>query len=127
MGLDSTPAVRDEAQHPTITRIRTVSHLLDELIRIPGTSIRFGLDPVLGLLPVLGDSVATLFSAYILVEAYRAGAPATLLVKMVLVLTVDTVVGAIPVLGSIFDTFWKANTWNVNMLSAHLEAPTEAV
>lgn len=104
-----------------------MSRLLDDAVRIPGTDVRVGLDPVLGILPVVGDSVAGLLSAYIIFEGYRADAPATLLAKMVALVAVDTVVGSIPVLGPVFDTFWKANTWNVDMLASHLESATADV
>lgn len=115
----------DRLGHAGLERIETVSRVLDDFVRIPGTNIRFGLDPILGIFPIAGDSVAALLSAYIIFEGYRADAPVSLLAKMVALVTIDTLVGSVPILGTLFDVFWKANRWNVEMLSAHLE--TEAV
>lgn len=117
-------AASDEIQqvdHPALARIRKVSHLLDESIRVPGTSIRFGLDPILGILPVVGDSVSSLISLYIIAEGYRADAPQQLLAKMIALAAVDFFVGSIPVVGPVFDAFWKSNTWSVGLLESHLE------
>jgi len=107
--------------HPSVRRARAVSRLLDDAIRIPGTDVRVGLDPILGILPVGGDAVAAVVSLYIVLEAARAGAPVGLLVKMLLVIAVDFVAGSVPVIGVVFDAFWKANAWNVSMLESHLE------
>jgi len=68
----------------TIRRLRRLSHLLDNAIPIPGTPWRFGLDPVLGLLPGAGDFLGTAFSAYIVLEAARIGIPRSLLGQMVI-------------------------------------------
>lgn len=124
--MTQTPtAVSDEhGDHPAMARIQTLSHLLDEAIRIPGTNIRIGLDPILGILPGAGDTAASLLSLYIVLEGVRVGAPTELLAKMVALIAVDAVIGSVPVLGTIFDAFWKANTWNVNLLAAHLEERT---
>ena len=107
-----------------LKRIRVVSHALDDAFRVPGTNIRFGLDPVLGVLPGVGDSVASLVSLYIIAEGYRAGLPRSTLLKMLALVSVDTVVGSVPVLGTLFDAVWKANKWNVNTLESHLERRT---
>lgn len=117
---------KQPATHPAQKRIRAVSHVLDEAIRIPGTNIRFGLDPVFGILPVAGDTVAAVLSAYVIYEGYRVGAPASLLAKMAALVAVDTIIGSVPVLGTVFDAVWKANTWNVDMLSEYLETERES-
>lgn len=114
----------DRIDHPALSRIDTVGRLLDDAVRIPGTSIRVGLDPVLGILPVAGDAVGAVLSGYIILEGYRAGAPLSLLVKMAALVAVDAVVGSVPVLGTLFDVFWKANAWNVDLLANHLEGKT---
>jgi hypothetical protein len=95
---------------------RTLSRLLDRQFRVPGTSIRFGLDPILGLLPVGGDVIAALGSGYILYVAWRNGTPGALLGRMLANVAVDTVVGSVPVLGDLFDAGWKANARNVALL-----------
>jgi len=114
----------DEVEHPELSRVRAVSTLLDDSLRVPGTDIRFGLDPVLGVLPVAGDSVSSLISLYIIAEGYRAGAPESVLAKMGALAAVDFFVGSIPVIGPVFDAFWKNNKWSVRLLERHLEQPT---
>lgn len=99
---------------------RTVARLLDRSFRIPGTSLRFGLDPLLGLLPVGGDVVAALGAGWILYVAWRNGAPAGMIGRMLVNVLVDTLVGAVPVLGDIFDAGWQANARNVAMLETWL-------
>ena len=107
--------------HPALSRVRTVSHLLDDAVRVPGTDIRFGLDPILGILPVAGDSVSSLISLYIILEGYRADAPPELLAKMAGLATVDFFVGSVPVIGPVFDAVWKNNKWSVGLLEEYLE------
>lgn len=110
-----------QPEHPALARVRSVSTVLDDFIRIPGTNIRFGLDPILGILPVAGDSVSSLISLYIVAESYLADAPPSVLAKMIGLLAVDFVVGSIPVIGPVFDAFWKNNKWSVDLLEKHLE------
>lgn len=110
-----------EQDHPALGRLRTLSTLLDSSFRVPGTNVRFGIDPILGILPVAGDAVSSLISLYIVLEGYRAGAPRGVLAKMVALLAVDFVAGSVPVVGPVFDAFWKSNEWNVNLLEDHLE------
>jgi len=104
-----------------LNRVRRVARLQDEAIRVPGTDFRFGLDPVLSLLPVGGDALAAVISLYPVLEAARLGAPKRTLAAMLGLVTVDAVVGSIPVLGSVFDAVWKANEWNRRLLERHLE------
>jgi hypothetical protein len=112
---------------PQLGRARTLARLLDRSIRVPGTSFRFGLDPVLGLLPVGGDVIAAVGSGYILYVAWRNGAPAPMLRRMLVNVAVDTLVGSVPVLGDLFDAGWKANSRNLGMLEEWLgETPTRS-
>ena len=108
---------RDEAR---LKRVRLLSRLLDEQFRIPGTTQRVGLDGLLGLIPGVGDAAGALLSTYILYEAIRLGVPKTVLLRMVANIGIDTVVGAIPVVGNIFDVAWKANKKNAALLHAYL-------
>jgi hypothetical protein len=117
----STTGSDDQFDHPALSRVRKVSTLLDDFIRIPGTNIRFGLDPILGILPVAGDSVSSLISVYIIAESYFADAPADLIAKMVGLTAIDFVIGSVPVVGPVFDAFWKNNKWSADMLEQHLE------
>lgn len=113
--------VSQPSENVPLSRIRTMSTLLDDIFRIPGTNIRFGLDPIVGILPVIGDTTVSFFSLYIVFESYRAGVPSGVLAKMLAIVAVDVVIGSVPVLGSLFDTFWKANSWNVSLLESHLQ------
>lgn len=104
-----------------VSRLRRISRLLDNAIAIPGTKIRFGLDPILGLLPGGGDTITGGIAAYIVVEAARMGIPREVLAKMVGNILIDSFAGTIPVVGDLFDVGWKANVKNIELLEKHLE------
>jgi hypothetical protein len=110
-------SLQDEAR---LKRVRLLSRLLDEQFRVPGTTYRVGLDGLLGLIPGAGDAVGALLSTYILYEAIRLRAPSTVLLRMVANIGLDTLGGAIPVVGDIFDMAWKANKKNAALLHAYL-------
>ena len=110
-------SLQDEAR---LKRIRLLSRLLDEQFRFPGTTYRVGLDGLLGLIPGVGDAAGALLSAYIVYEAIRLGAPSTVLLRMIANIGIDTVGGAIPVVGDIFDMAWKTNKKNAALLHAYL-------
>jgi hypothetical protein len=94
--------------------------LLDDRFRIPGTDVRFGLDPIIGILfPGAGDAVTGAGSIGLLALALRRGVPASVLRKMVLNILIDTVFGSLPVVGDIFDVAFKANRRNLELLRAH--------
>ena len=109
----------------SLRRARLLAVLLDDAIRVPGTKIRFGVDPIVGLIPCLGDVLGGLASAYIILEAARAGAPASVLLRMTMNVGVDTLVGSVPVAGDLFDFAWKSNSRNVQLLARHIESPVE--
>lgn len=112
------------ADAPKGTRgARRVAWLLDDVIRIPGTNLRFGIDPLLGLLPGGGDLAGGVLSGYIILAAARAGAPSSVLVRMGLNVVVDAVVGTVPLLGDLFDAGYKANRRNAALLQRYVEAP----
>jgi Domain of unknown function (DUF4112) len=107
----------------SIDRLRDLARLLDEAIRIPGTNIRIGLDALLGLIPGGGDVAGGLFSGLIMLQAARAGAPASVLARMLGNVLVDVAIGTVPLLGDLFDVAWRANTRNVRLLDAWRERP----
>jgi hypothetical protein len=109
-----------------LQRARAVAHLLDEAVRVPGTNYRIGLDPLLGLLPVVGDAPAAAASAYVVATAAALGVPRATLARMLLVLTVDAVFGSIPIVGDVFDAAFKANVRNVRLMEARAEYPDTA-
>jgi hypothetical protein len=99
--------------------VARVARLMDSQFRLPGTSFRFGLDPVLGLLPIVGDLSTFAVSGALLLTMMRHGASGAVVVRMVLNILLDTVVGAIPVLGNLFDFAYKSNERNVELLRRH--------
>lgn len=103
-----------------LDRLRRLARLLDARIGIPGTPLRFGADSLLGLVPGLGDAATALVSLYIIAEAHRLGASQATLARMVWNVLVDTGLGAVPVLGDVFDLFWKANMKNIVLLEKEL-------
>ena len=108
-----------------VTRARGIARLLDDLIRIPGTNIGIGLDPVIGLIPGLGDVLGGAMSSYILFVASQEGVPASVLTRMLGNIALDSLVGVVPVLGDLFDVGVKANRRNVDLLEHYLGAPRE--
>lgn len=117
------PPVLSESERRRLERAERLAFLLDNAIRIPGTRFRFGLDPLLGLIPGLGDALGALASAWIVVEAARFGAPRPVLVRMVYNIGIDSLIGAVPGIGDAFDFVWKSDAKNVALLRRHLEQP----
>ena len=110
--------VRDE-------NLDMLSHLLDDFIRIPGTNIRFGLDGIVGLIPGIGDIVGGVASCIIILAAWARGVPKVVLARMVANVGIEVLVGAVPVLGDMFDIAWKANRRNYGLLTGSLEEPVQ--
>lgn len=100
-----------------------LAHLLDDRFVIPGTGIRFGLDGLVGLVPIAGDVLGGVLSSLLVVAAWFRGAPPALLLRMLLNLGIDVVVGMIPLAGDAFDIAWKANRRNYALLSRHIAEP----
>jgi hypothetical protein len=116
-------ASRAERFHAAEARISRVTKLLDELIGVPGTPIKVGLDPVIGLIPVVGDAVAAGVGAWVIAEAARFGIPRVVLGRMVLNLLVDLGIGAIPILGDIYDALFRSNSRNLELFRRHALDP----
>ena len=108
-------------------RLERVAWYLDNSIPIPGLEARIGIDGLIGLLPGVGDTLGALLSSYLLGEAARLGAPKSVLLKMAFNIALDALVGAIPVLGDLFDFVWKANQRNVELLNQYLDRPRKTV
>lgn len=106
---------------PSLQEIAKLVKLMDSQFRIPFTNITFGLDPVIGLIPGLGDLIDYAISAFILITMVRNGASSKSVAKMILNITIDGIVGLIPVLGHIFDVFYKANRRNLVLAVEHFE------
>ncbi len=106
-----------------ISSIQQLARLFDAAVRVPGTNIRFGLDAVLGLIPGAGDVAGGLLSAFIILQAGRLGAPRSVLARMVMNVAIDSIVGAVPILGDLFDVGWKSNMRNAALLERYAERP----
>ncbi len=113
----NTPATRAER----IARLEALANLLDTAILIPGTNVRFGIDALIGLVPGIGDVVTTLMSLYLVREARALGAPRHLILRMLGNVALDSVVGAVPVAGDLFDVMWRANRRNMALLRTWIE------
>ena len=100
-----------------------LAHLLDDWFRIPGTSIRLGLDGLIGLIPGLGDLLAGLASCLLIVAAWIRGVPYVTLVRMAVNVGLEIAVGAVPVVGDVFIIAWKANRRNYALMTRHLRQP----
>jgi len=101
---------------------RRVSWLLDECVRIPGTKVRFGLDPILGIVPYGGETVATVIGSLILGDAGRRGLPVKTMVRMSGNMLLNAGVGAIPIVGDLFSFWFKSNTRNYRLLVNYVES-----
>lgn len=107
--------------------LNQLSRLMDGLFRIPGTSWRFGLDALVGLIPGIGDTATTLVSFYILASGVRYRVPKLTLLRMGLNLALDYLFGTIPIVGDLFDAAWKSNQKNVELIRRRAAAsPAEA-
>jgi hypothetical protein len=102
--------------------LELLAHWTDTVFRIPGLNIRFGLDAILGLIPGVGDIMTSLASLYILSAANRYNVPRITLARMATNILLDTLIGAIPFVGDLFDAFWKSNARNVELLRRHATA-----
>ena len=101
--------------------IERLGWLMDDLFRIPVLGWRFGLDAIIGLIPALGDTTTSLVSFYILASAVRYRVPKVTLLRMGLNIAIDYAVGSLPVVGDLFDAFWKSNQMNVDLLKSRAQ------
>ena len=120
---DVVGASRTERFRAAERRIERVTHALDELVGIPGTSVRVGLDPIVGLIPVVGDAVAGVVGAWVIGEAARFGIPRVVLARMVVNLVIDLAIGAIPFLGDLYDFAFRSNSRNLALFRRHALEP----
>lgn len=106
--------------------LRRWARIFDSAFRIPGTRITFGLDPIIGLIPGIGDLSSPIFSLFIIWHAAKLRVPRVVIARMVLNALIDGLVGAIPVVGDLFDFAWKASAWNLALLERHAMPGTPA-
>ena len=105
---------------------RWLALIMDEFLRFPGTKIRFGLDPIIGLLPGIGDVSSAIISAVALIHAARYGVPKILLARMATNILINELVGIIPGLGDAFSFWFKSNVRNYKLLRRYSAAPTRS-
>lgn len=112
-------------QNEPTSKHRQFAELLDSKFQIPGTDIRFGIDPIIGLIPGAGDWVGGVASLYFLIWAAILEAKTSVLLRMLLNILLDVIIGSIPLLGEIFDVGWKANLRNAELLEELEQAPEQ--
>jgi hypothetical protein len=115
-----------ESDARTLAALRKWSVLLDSAFRVPGTNLTFGLDPILGLIPWLGDLTAPLFAGLLLVHAVRMRIPRVVQLRMVINAAIDLLIGIVPVVGDLFDFGWKANVMNLGLLERYAQPGSKA-
>ena len=106
----------DLTREQRLARLDAIAKLLDVAFIVPGTKIRYGIDGLIGLIPVVGDVIATALSLWVVREARALGAPWHVTARMLVNVAIDGVVGAVPVAGDAFDVLFRANMRNVRLL-----------
>ena len=119
------PPLGGRSQGEVDPLLEELSEWMDSKFEIPGTGIRFGLDPLLGLFPGLGDTITALLSFFILSAAVQRGVPRITMARMGLNIGIDFLLGAIPFVGDLFDVAWKANLKNMELLRRSTLAPEQ--
>ncbi len=120
--------VRDDGEREArgrreLERLRGIARLFDQAFGVPGTRFRFGIDALFGLVPGLGDIIGALVAVYALHVARTLRAPASIQLHMLSNIAIDAVVGTVPVIGDLFDFFYKAQTRNLALLETWLQSP----
>ncbi|WP_437759441.1 DUF4112 domain-containing protein [Sorangium sp. So ce1389] len=115
----------DLLEEERLKRLNALGHFLDNAIRIPGVGYRVGYDAVIGLIPGVGDLIGFGLSVYIVLAATRYRLPASTLLRMVLNVGLETLIGTVPLLGDLFDATYKANARNLDLLRTHLAARSQ--
>ncbi len=104
----------------SVARVDALARLMDSQFKFPGTEVRFGLDAIIGIVPVAGDLISQVISSYIIWEARRLGVSRLTMVRMIGNSVIDTLIGSIPVAGDAFDVMFRANLKNLALLKSHL-------
>jgi hypothetical protein len=106
-------------QEQRLATLRRIAELLDSAFLVPGTNYRIGLDPIIGLIPMIGDLASPLFTIGLLWQAYDLRIPKVVQLRMIFHAAIDALVGAVPFIGDLFDFGWKANQRNLALLERH--------
>ncbi len=117
------PPEEQEKRSEVEPLFRWLALIMDNFLRVPGTQFRFGLDPLMGLLPVFGDTGSSIISAMALIAAARRGIPKILLARMSLNILINETIGIIPIVGDAFSFWFKSNVRNYELLKRHSASP----
>lgn len=109
------------SQSSEIKWVEKISRLMDSQFKIPGTNFKFGLDPIIGFIPFAGDASTFAISSALILYMIKNGASRKVIILMILNLVIDTIIGGIPIIGVIFDAYYKANNRNIRLLKRHYE------
>lgn len=116
----SVTPVETDPHQDRVAQLELLATAMDDLVQIPGTNIRVGLDSLLGLLPGVGDAIGLAANAYLIYQAKQMGIRKRAFAKMGFVTLVDATIGAIPIFGDVFDVYWKSNRRSLKILRAEL-------
>lgn len=118
--------MKKDKKDSDLKRLHKWAWFLDSSIPVPGTNFRIGVDAIIGLIPGIGDLMGTILSSYILLGAAREGTSKAILIRMVINILIESLMGLIPIVGDIFDMVWKANLRNMKLLEAYKKNPSQA-
>jgi hypothetical protein len=99
--------------------LRGLQRFLDEAFRVPGTSLRFGWDPIIGMVPWAGDALTAVMAVAIVVQAHKMRVPRVVQLRMLFNIAIDLLAGAVPLVGDLFDFAWKSNTKNMALIERY--------
>jgi len=119
-GFSAAPLTREQR----FARLEAIGNLLDAAFIVPGTNVRYGLDGLIGLIPVFGDIITTAIALWVVREARALGAPRWLVTRMLANVAIDGAVGAVPLIGDAFDVAFKANIRNIRLLRRWMDKQT---
>ena len=105
-----------ELNEEKLLRLKRLSHNLDEAFTIPGTERKIGIDPIIGLIPGVGDLIGGALSIYIMHAGIRMGMPRSVIIRMFGNIALEFIIGCIPIIGDLFDAMWKSNQRNVKLI-----------
>ena len=105
-----------ELNEEKLLRLKLLSKRLDDSIKIPGTNQKFGIDAIVGIIPILGDFIGVIFSVYIMYSGIKMGVSSKIVKKMAANIAIEFIIGSMPIIGDIFDALWKANKRNVELI-----------
>jgi hypothetical protein len=112
-----------DAGRASVRVARLLARMMDVAVTVPGTRIRIGLDPLIGLLPGFGDAVTSLVGTWVVLTAVHLGVPRVVVVRMLINVMLNGVIGSVPVLGDLFSVWYKSHLRNADLLERHLDTP----